>query len=288
MNETERHQDQGSDEAPFAVVAHVFYADVWRDLAQKLRASPLPFDLFATVPDAPEFDAVAAAVLEDFPLAQVLRCPNRGRDVAPFLRAMEAFDLERYDVLLKVHTKRSNHLGGDGARWSADLFRSLFGSPEAIAAAVGKFRKFPQIGMIHPEFVKVSIQTELVPNLRWLDELQARLQYGPRATAGEWSFAAGTMFWFRGEAMRPLRELRIQSDEFEAEAGQVNGTLAHALERMLPQVVHKSGHMVLAADWIAAVADEQIAAALARLAAPPRPVARKGFRTPPQRGPKRR
>ena len=44
-------------------------------------------------------------------------------------------------------------------------------------------------------------------------------------------FVAGTMFYARVSALQPLLNLSIDEDEFEQEAGQVDGTLAHAIER---------------------------------------------------------
>ena len=287
MNDATTLQGHGGRSPAFAVVAHVFYADVWSLLAEHIGNLRTPFDLYATLPDAPEFDRLAAAIAAQFPDSRVLRTPNRGRDVAPFLRAMDAFDLYRYDAILKLHTKRSTHLQQHGARWANDLFRSLVGDDETVEAALRIFGEFPQVGMIYPDFVKVPISAELIPNLRWLDQLQARLGRARSVLENGWEFAAGTMFWFRGAAMMPLRDLRFGVEDFEPENGQINGTLAHALERVFPQIIYKSGHLVVTADRIAEVQRSALARVVGGLNKPPPPV-RKGFRIPPKRGSARR
>ena len=45
-------------------------------------------------------------------------------------------------------------------------------------------------------------------------------------------FFAGTMFAARSVALEPAMSLAISPDQFEPETGQVDGTLAHALERI--------------------------------------------------------
>jgi GT2 family glycosyltransferase len=55
-------------------------------------------------------------------------------------------------------------------------------------------------------------------------------------------FPAGFMFWARTAALRPLLDLQLDWDDFEPEAGQKDGTLAHALERLIFHACERSGH----------------------------------------------
>ena len=50
------------------------------------------------------------------------------------------------------------------------------------------------------------------------------------------------MFWARLEALRPLLDAHLDDWEFEPEQGQVDGTLAHALERMFMLAADSAGY----------------------------------------------
>ena len=45
-------------------------------------------------------------------------------------------------------------------------------------------------------------------------------------------FPAGSMFAFKVAAVKPLLALGIEADDFEEEQGAIDGTMAHAVERL--------------------------------------------------------
>jgi lipopolysaccharide biosynthesis protein len=49
------------------------------------------------------------------------------------------------------------------------------------------------------------------------------------------------MFWARPEALRPLLDGSIRIDDFQEEQGQLDGTLAHAIERLYFISAEKAG-----------------------------------------------
>ena len=53
------------------------------------------------------------------------------------------------------------------------------------------------------------------------------------------------MFWARVKALQPLLDLGLKQSHFPPETGQVDGTLAHAIERMIGVTSAATGHKIL-------------------------------------------
>jgi lipopolysaccharide biosynthesis protein len=55
-------------------------------------------------------------------------------------------------------------------------------------------------------------------------------------------FPNGTMFWARAVALKPLFDLRLGWDEYPDEPAPYDGTILHALERLLPFAVRRESY----------------------------------------------
>jgi lipopolysaccharide biosynthesis protein len=227
-----------------AVVVHVFYPELWPELAAYLENIPDAFDLYVSTV-ASHADEVTAAVAGGYPQARVVVRPNRGRDMGPFLYLLQEFGLERYPLICKLHTKKSPHRN-DGDAWRNDLYARLMGSRDTVRNIVRRFAEEPQLGLLGPAGHLAHYRFYWGANRRRVRKLCDRLGIGLDGL--DFEFVAGSMFWCRGAALRKVRDLAITLDEFEAEDGQLDGTLAHAMERVLPLAAFAGGFHTLATD----------------------------------------
>jgi lipopolysaccharide biosynthesis protein len=87
--------------------------------------------------------------------------------------------------------------------------------------------------------------------LSWLANRPMTLKIAGRlgvpADKFQLDFFAGTMFWARPEALKPLRDLKLAA-EMPDERGLVDGDLPHALERVLPTSVLVAGYKLADTD----------------------------------------
>ena len=231
-----------------AVVAHVYYPEMWSELAACIR-NVGPCDLVVTYVD----EASVAEARRDFPDARFLVCENRGYDVWPFVKALKALDLGRYDLVVKLHTKRNierNHLFAmgytqlNGSAWRDHLL-AFVRTPEAWARALERFED-PKVGLVagrHLVFGRSEGgKTDFDAAIREL-----RVRFGIRATKGG-HFVGGTMFAVRASILRPFAAYAFTPDMFSVSGPHEPSTYAHLMERMLGLAVEGLGYRISAFD----------------------------------------
>ncbi|MBL8383436.1 MAG: glycoside hydrolase family 99-like domain-containing protein, partial [Burkholderiales bacterium] len=212
-----------------AIVAHAFHLDVFDRILDYLRRlDSATYRLFVTC--APErADAVRRAMADAGIVGEVCEFANRGRDVLPFLRLLPRLLAGDCEVILKVHTKKSDHRR-DGELWVVDLFDKLL-TAAAIEEACAHLRTHPGTGIVGPRDHVIPMTHYWGRNAATVKRLAARLGVDAAALTNA-SFVAGTMFFCRPQALAPLAELALPDEEFERESGQIDGTMAHAIERL--------------------------------------------------------
>lgn len=228
-------------EARIAVVCHLYYAELWFEIADYIRNIPEAFDLFVTIPvGAPAGCRAILALKEAFPNAHVYRVENRGRDVWPFIQLLRANILQEYELILKLHSKRSIHRQ-DGEQMRHELLAGLAGGRERIEAILRRFADSPQVGLIGVDGFVAPVREHWGSNVAGVKKLAARLGAVDISCS---SFVVGTMFWARGKALEAVLRLGLEREDFPSEKGQLDGEMQHAVERVLGLAVENAGYEV--------------------------------------------
>jgi lipopolysaccharide biosynthesis protein len=226
----------------FGVVVHAFYPDLLHAMVRRVeRLDAASGVLVTTTPDRSE-DVERLVCRVGAERCEIHVVENRGRDVWPFLQVLSRCEELRWDVVLKLHTKRSDHRE-DGDAWRSELLSDLL-DVEDCARTLSAFRAHERLGMVGPTRHRLNTEAYIGANRPRVTELGRRL--GFEGLCPDASFFAGSMFYVRLSALAPLRALQLDGSDFEPELGQVDGTLAHALERCFPLAVESGGFTVRA------------------------------------------
>lgn len=211
-----------------AIVIHAFYDDLLIEIMQFLQqVDNVAFKLYVTSPNECTAQAILAESGFDFYLEKT---NNHGRDVLPFLQIMKQVKSDGYGLIIKVHTKKSLHRD-DGHIWRQDLYNQLL-KKTAIEQGLKRLQTEPKLGLLVPEGHLLPVTLHLGNNMHHLLSLSHRQGVLARELL-ELKFAAGTMFMAKVSALEPLLSLNLNGDDFEREEGQVDGTMAHAIERAI-------------------------------------------------------
>ena len=221
-------QELTSNQNNTALIIHVFYLDVVDQIIDKIKNINEKIKLFiSTTPDNLEVVEKRFQVLKlDY---EIFSNPNRGRDILPFLRLTRIAIGQGYRYFLKIHSKKSTHRQ-DGAVWRDQLFDDLL-SPQAFSSSLNAMATNSSIGLIGSQKHFIGLSTYWGSNKRAVKRLSQLLGISFE-DEHRYGFFAGTMFFFTAEAVFPLLALRLNFFDFEPEEGQLDGTLAHAIERM--------------------------------------------------------
>jgi lipopolysaccharide biosynthesis protein len=176
-----------------------------------------------------KFEAVKGVLRQWAPDAECISFDNKGRDILPFLKVLGEVLAQDEGLVLKLHTKKSLHRV-DGDVWRKDLLSKLI-TPQQARKIYESFRHCADLSIVAPEGHVISMDTYWGSNASTVHYLCRRMDI-PMPVPEDAAFPAGSMFYIRPNVLGPLLDIHLDEAEFEEEAGQVDGTMAHAIERV--------------------------------------------------------
>ncbi|MCT7580162.1 glycoside hydrolase family 99-like domain-containing protein [Aliarcobacter butzleri] len=212
-------------EKNIAVILHIHYTDVWEDINKYLsNLNEFGFDLYVTVTNVD--NNIIENILHSYKNANIVIVENRGRDILPFINIYNKIKHLDYKYVCKIHSKKSLYRN-DGNIIRDELYQSLLGNKQIVSKILDLFEEDLNLGivsnnkyLIEHTAHNMTYDTEIVNDL--CKVLKIKFEYS--------KFPAGSMFWFRLEALKGID--KIEEKDFEIEEGLADGTLAHGVERL--------------------------------------------------------
>lgn len=230
-------------EIDIAVHIHVYFLDLLPEILAQTQNIGQAFTCYVTT-DQQEKAKAIQALLKHHPLiksSKVIVTPNRGRDIAPWIIEMGQYN-DLHELHCHIHTKRSLHVPGLGDEWRRFLLKQLLGSKNSVRHILAAFISDPDLGLAIPPFYARAFR-----NLRndWDEPIRAKQFFQLLGIADPPPkypvFSAGSMCWYRPQALSKLFHQNLKYDDFEPESNQVGMTLMHIIERSLVYITMSSG-----------------------------------------------
>ncbi|GEM_PF-503362 len=223
---------------------HLFYMDLLDEIAGFLSNIPYPFHLYISITDKSKSSIVQEKLqsLNHATACTVKVIPNRGRNIAPFVVHF-ADEMLKNDFICHIHSKKSLYTGVEQTSLRKHFYNNLLWSPSLVRKIFGIFNTYQSVGIIYPEtYSSLPYWAHTwLHNKEIGRQLSRKFQvfYDP---SGYLDAPLGAMFWARVEALRPLLSSGFTAEDFPEENNQTDGTLAHAIERIMVPIALRQGY----------------------------------------------
>ena len=227
------------DAPGIAVVCHVFYENLASEFRRYVVNIPVPFDLFISTNDPVKNTVIEKAFADwDRGTVDVRVTPNRGRDIAPKLVGFrDVYDRYQLSCTCTPNTRNTRRCSPTGVASSlktcwvqGNRLQHLDGvspAPNPWHGGVPTFRAGAALDNWGTNFATARTLAE-----------NMGISLSPHKVL---DFPSGSMFWARSAALRPLLDLNLSYDDFPEEAGQIDGTPAHANRRLYYYAAERAG-----------------------------------------------
>ncbi|ORM57384.1 hypothetical protein PRCB_06880 [Pantoea rodasii] len=212
---------------------HLYYLDLSNEFIKYLNNIPAKFDLYISIPKGKynkiDCENTFRTSLEYLNKLVVRETENVGRDIYPFVVEFGQ-ELLTYDIILHIHSKKSPQSKTRG--WRRFLLHYTLGSKAITTQILNAFADDPRLGAYFPAYFHATTRQPLWGSNRSIVEEQLnRLGFKMDMTYCP-DYPAGSFFWARPEAYKPLFDGNYRLEDFDSEQGQFDGTLAHGFERL--------------------------------------------------------
>ncbi len=234
-------------ESNIAVVVHLFYTDLWKDIEKKLNNLPYKYQLIVSLTKGHFNQRDIKKIKKYKQNADILVLENKGMDVLPFLKSLERVD-KKTKYILKIQSKKSLHAPGVGSRWFKDMLEHVLPKKEEVDLILHNL-EYTDIGMIGGSIIDGCDRTftrgeDREPKVS--EKLMSLLldYFGEEETNYKW--ISGTIFWTRFDIISKLADKKfIEFVEKNQPLGySQDDTLVHAIERYFGKLVYDSGKII--------------------------------------------
>jgi rhamnosyltransferase len=220
---------------------HLYYENQIPDFVKYLGRIPEPFDIHITT----SRESLIPGIIDNFECNAlnlvIYLGPNIGRDIAPFIYLMKLGVLDCYKIALKIHSKASLY-SKRGDCWRLELLQDLLSSTVSVSKIVETLAR-GRVGLIGPSKHWLTSNDYWGASRSKYFELAEEL-IGNVDQTKQLGFFAGSMFWFKPADLVNLKMINHDHFVFELESGQMDGTLAHAIERLFAHLVRSKNGLI--------------------------------------------
>lgn len=245
----DHNQSKGFPNGKIAVFVNLFYLDMVEYCLTYLERLDQRIDIYIASSNQDVLERTQSIVEQHG--ARNIRLwekDNRGRDVSALLVTFRNIAM-KYDFFCFIHDKKEKRIQqkADIDLWVRNLWGNTLESQCYVDNVMDIFAKNPQIGLlVPPEPIGADTHTWYINT--WFSNFESTVTLADRLNLNcdisyeNAPITIGTVFWTRSLALKKLLEIKWEYRDFSSEPMPIDGTLSHAVERILAYVAQDAGY----------------------------------------------
>lgn len=177
-----------------------------------------------------------------------VNCQNRGRDISALLVACKDIAL-KYEYICYIHDKkRKNYIPEEDFNfWIENLWGNTLGSENYIINILNVLDENKEIGLLVPP-EPIGMRLSSYYNNAWGDNYEITWKLADKLNLKcdidyeKSPITLGTVFWAKSIALKKLFDKNWKYEDFDEEPLKDDGTISHAIERILGYVAQDAGY----------------------------------------------
>lgn len=244
-----------------AVIIHLYYRELINECFEFIEEIPDEIDVFIySANEKARNTAKIEIVSRKLKNCKVIAKTNRGRDFSALLVAAQNI-VREYDYICFIHDKKS-HSGSpisSGKTWMYEMWDCLLKSEDYIYNIIDTLESDNSLGLLVPP---EPFHSEAIGGIGWTWAKNFEVTVGLAKELGikadfdenKHPIALGTAFWCKRDALSALFDHDFAYNDFPDEPMPIDGTVCHALERILGYAAQGAGY------YTAYIMDSEMAA----------------------------
>lgn len=232
------------------IFMHLYYREDMDYYLSFLRRIPFGIHVYISVPDMEMRGKIEHVIKQE----KIFEChivnkENRGRDVSALLVTFRE-EILKYQYVCFVHDKKAKGHNENVLRetqeWIDGMWNNMLASQSYILNVIDLMESNENLGLLVPPETSGIWCSHAYSNMWKVDfdntlELAKCLQLDCNIDNQYPPITIGTVFWCRSDALKKLFLKKWQYTDFMEEPLPMEGTLGHAVERILAYVAQDAG-----------------------------------------------
>ncbi len=214
---------------------HLYYVDQLSEFIEYFNNITFSYDLLVSLNTEEDKDIYKDKLQHNLKKCEkifIKNIPiNRGRDVSSWL-VLWAKEIAKYELFYHAHTKKSSY-SSKYKNWRRFLLHNTLGSSNITSSIYKEFTN-PNLTLLYPAyFCEIKNQPQYGGNKAIMQKILSQIDAQQTLPQECMDYPAGSFFWCRTSLLKPLFDLNLKYEDFDEEDGSLDGTLAHAIERLI-------------------------------------------------------